>query len=186
MTLLNCFKKILCATTLFVLATALSANALTQSEFNALVNEVGFRQAVDQSYNDKTPLQDIARMALDPALSEFQSGILEGVVVKALAEGMSLDDIIKMFQGVEGLNPTVFLAAMVRSGISEADVRTAAMAAGISEPVIAAASTRALNDGTQAYTPAPGGGTTVTPLTIGAAPTTGGGAAGVFASPATP
>lgn len=184
MTLLNCFKKFMCAATLFVLATALPANALTQNEFNTLVSEKGFRQAVDQSYDEKTPLQDIARMALDPDVSDFQSGILEGVVTKALAEGMSLGAIIEMFQGVEGLNPTVFLAAMVRSGIPEEDVRTASLAAGISEIVVAAAFDKAKNDATQAYTPAGGGGTAA-PLAIGAAPTTGGGAAGLFASPST-
>lgn len=184
MKLLNCFKKCIGAATLFVLASALPVHALTQEEFKTLVKDSGCVQAVDRAYDEKMPLQDIARLALDPNVGDSQSCILEGVVSKALAEGQSLQAIIQLFQGVDGLNPTVFLASMVRAGIPEGDASAAATQAGISQIVITQAFSRAKNDATQAYTPA-GGTAPAGGVAVGGAPTTGGGGAGTFVSAST-
>jgi len=197
MTLLNHYKQLVCAGALFALAGALPANAMNQEDFNVLVikkgctQSTGCKETVNQAAQDKTTLRDIARMALDPSLKSYQYCILEGVASNALADGMSPQAIFTMLQGVEGLNPSVFLAAMVRSGISEDDVKILANEAKISELVSKVAFSKAKEadvcsispDDTLAYTPAEN----AAPMVIGGLPINGGSSApsGTYTSPST-
>ncbi|MBA3014580.1 MAG: hypothetical protein KKD63_16440 [Proteobacteria bacterium] len=165
MTLFTRCKHFICLSLLLILTGALPANAMTQDEFNALFigkgcsQITGCQEAVDEVSRQRVTLKEIVQMARDPKLEEFQYCILVGVTVSALTEGISPRAIVQIFKGIEGLNPTVYLASMVRAGITEEEVRDVAMLAGIPEIVIDQAFSRAkvadicsINEDTLAYT----------------------------------
>lgn len=97
-----------------------------------------------------------AAMSDEDLLVALKTDPLANVVQSALAEGMSVDSIIKNTLTIEGMNPRQVLVALCQKGASSRDITEAAAKNGISALIIAAADEecQATDEETQAYTQA--------------------------------
>lgn len=97
-----------------------------------------------------------AAMSEQDFLLALQQDKVPAAIQTALAEGMSVDDIIKQALTLEGMNPRQILTALCKKGANSRDITQAASQNGISALIIAAASEECQNEesDTQAYTAA--------------------------------